>query len=73
MGEGEMENDRGMALEFERMICIQNLGGKEMLRFIRAGILVCVVMVSVVRVVFFWIMFLVTNVLAPNIGQAKIQ
>ena len=73
MGEGEMENDRGMALEFERMVCIQNLGGKEMLRFIGAGILVCVVMVSVVRVVFFWIMFLVTNVLAPNIGHAKIQ
>lgn len=53
MGEGEIENDRGMALEFERMVCIKNLGGKEMLRFIRAGISVCVVMVSVVRVVFF--------------------
>ena len=53
MGEGEMENGRGMALEFERMGCIQNLGGKEMLKFIRAGISICVVTVSVVRVVFF--------------------
>ena len=32
-----MEDDRGMAMEFESMVCIQNLGGRQMLRFMRAG------------------------------------
>ena len=52
-GEGEMEDDRGMAMEFESMISIQNLGGRQMLRFMRAGISVCVVVVLVVGMVFF--------------------
>ena len=33
-----MEDDRGMALEFESMVCIQNLGGRQMSRFMRAGL-----------------------------------
>ena len=33
-----MEDDRGMAMEFESMVCIQNLGGRQMLRFMRAGL-----------------------------------
>ena len=33
-----MEDDKGTAMEFERMVSIQNLGGREMLRFMRAGL-----------------------------------
>ena len=33
-----MEDDRGIAMKFESMICIQNLGGIQMLRFTRAGL-----------------------------------
>ena len=29
MREGETEDDRGMAMEFENMVCIQNLGGRQ--------------------------------------------
>lgn len=49
-----MVDDRGMAIEVESVVCIRNVG-RQMLRFIRAGILVCVVMVvvRVVGVVFF--------------------
>lgn len=49
-----MVDDRGMAIEVESVVCIRNVG-KQMLRFIRAGILVCVVVVvvRVVGVVFF--------------------
>ena len=35
------------------MVCIQNLGGRQILRFMRIRILVCVVVVLVVGVVFF--------------------
>lgn len=49
-----MVDDRGMAIEVESVVCIRNVG-RQMLRFIRAGILVCVVVVvvRVVGVVFF--------------------
>ena len=48
-----MEDDRGMVMEFESMVCVQKLGRRKMLRFMRTGILVCVVVVLVVGVVFF--------------------
>ena len=38
MTEGEMEDDRGMAMEFESVVCMQNLGGRQMLRFMGAGL-----------------------------------
>lgn len=49
-----MVDDRGMAIEVESVVCIRNVG-RQMLRFIRASILVCVVVVvvRVVGVVFF--------------------
>ena len=49
-----MVDDRGMAIEVESVVCIRNVG-RQMLRFIRAGILVCVVVVvvRVVGIVFF--------------------
>lgn len=49
-----MVDDRGMVIEVESVVCIRNVG-RQMLRFIRAGILVCVVVVvvRVVGVVFF--------------------
>ena len=49
-----MVDDRGMVIEVESVVCIRNVG-RQMLRFIRAGILVCVVLVvvRVVGVVFF--------------------
>ena len=52
-GEGEMENDRGMVMVDECVVYIRNLGGRLVLIFTRAGILVCVVGVVVVGVVFF--------------------
>ena len=33
-----MEDDRGMAMEFESVVCMQNLGGRQMLRSMRAGL-----------------------------------
>ena len=53
-----MEDNRGMAMEFESMVCIKNLGGRQMLKFLRTGISVCVMVVLVVRVVFFGECFL---------------
>lgn len=49
-----MVDDRGMVIEVESVVCTRNVG-RQMLRFIRAGILVCVVVVvvRVVGVVFF--------------------
>ena len=38
MREGEVKDGRGTAMEFERMVCIQNLGWKQMLRFMRADL-----------------------------------
>ena len=61
-----MEDDRGMAIEFESMVCIQNLGGRQMLRFMRAGL--CGGGVGG-RSGVFQRMFLVTKV--PKIKQAK--
>lgn len=52
MGEGEMENDRGMVTEVEYVVFIRNLGGRLVLIFIMAGILVCVVGVVLQGVVF---------------------
>ena len=63
-----MEDDRGMAMEFESMVCIQNLGGRQMLRFMRAGL--CGGGVGGGSGVF-QRMFLVTKVLVPNIKQVK--
>ena len=68
MGKGEMEDDRVMAMEFESMVCIQNLGGRHVeiyegryfgLRGDGVGGEIGV----------FQRMFLVTKV--TNIGQAK--
>ena len=53
MGEGEIEGDNDMFTEDEYVVCIQNVGEKLVLIFIRAGILVCVVAVVVVGVKFF--------------------
>ena len=61
-----MEDDRGMAMELERMVYIQNLGGKQMLRFMRASL--CSGGVGGGSGVF-QRMFFVTKV--PNIKQAK--
>ena len=55
MGEGEMEDDRGMVMEDECMIHIQNIGGSLVLIFIREGILDCLVAVVVAGVVFFFL------------------
>ena len=33
-----MEDGRCMAMEFESMVCIQDLGGRQMLRFMRADL-----------------------------------
>ena len=33
-----MEDDKGMAREFESMVCIQNLGRRQMLRFMRVDL-----------------------------------
>lgn len=43
MEEGEMEDDRGIAMELQSMVCIQDLCGRQKLRFMRAVISVCVV------------------------------
>ena len=55
---------RGIAKEFESMVCIQNLGGRQMLRFMRAGL--CGAGVGG-RSGVFQRMSLVTKVLVPNI------
>ena len=48
-------DDRGIVIEVEFMVCIQNLGGRQILRFMREGILVWVmgVVVVVVGMLFF--------------------
>ena len=66
MREGEVKDGRGTAMEFERMVCIQNLGWKQMLRFMRADL--CDGGVGGGSGVF-QRMFFVTKV--PNIKQAK--
>ena len=53
MSEDEMEDDRGMVMEVECVVCTQNLGGKLVLIFIIAGISICMVVVVVVGVMFF--------------------
>ena len=53
MDEGEMEDDSGKVIEDKRLVQIWNLGGRLMLIFITAAILVCVVVVGVVGVSFF--------------------
>ena len=64
--EGEVEDGKGMAMEFESMVSIQNLGGRQMLRFMRVGL--CGGGVGG-RSDVFQRMLLVTK--APNIKQAK--
>ena len=66
MREGEVKDGRGTAMEFERMVCIQNLGWKQMLRFMRADL--CDGGVGGGSGVF-QRMFFVTKV--PNIKQTK--
>ena len=41
-----MEDDRGMIVAVEEVVFIQNLGGRQMLRFIRADKSICVVVVA---------------------------
>ena len=53
MDEGEIKNDNDMFMEDECVVCIRNLGGKLVLIFIMAGILVCVVAVVLVRMELF--------------------
>ena len=43
MGAREVEDDIGMVMEVECVVCIRNLGGRLVLIFIMAGVLVCVV------------------------------
>ena len=68
MREGETEDGRGMVMEFERMVCVQNLGGRQMSRFRRAGL--CGGGFGGGSGVF-QRMFLVAKVLEPNTKQAK--
>ena len=63
-----MEDGRGMAMEFESIVCIQNLGGRQMLRFMRASL--CGGGVGGGSGVF-QRMFLVTKVFVPNIKTRK--
>ena len=53
MREGEMEDDRGMVMEVQCVVCIQNLGERPVLILIIVGISICMVVVVVVVVVFF--------------------
>ena len=41
-----MEDDRGMIVAVEEVVFIQNLGGRQRLRFIRADNSICVVVVA---------------------------
>lgn len=41
-----MEDDRGMIVAVEEVVFIQNLGGRQMLRFMRADKSICVVVVA---------------------------
>ena len=69
MDQGEMEDDRGMIVEDECVVCIRNLFGRLVLIFIRAGVLVCAVVVVDVGVVFFGERFLsVTDVECLGVG-----
>ena len=36
-----MEDERDMVIEVETMVCMQNLGGRQMFRLMRAGISIC--------------------------------
>ena len=47
-----MEDDKGMGMEDECVVCIQNLSEMLVFIFIRADISVCVVVVMVAEVVF---------------------
>ena len=60
-----MEDDRGMAMESESMVCIQNLGSRQILRFMKAGL--CGGGGGGGGSGVFQRMFLVTRVLVPNI------
>ena len=48
MGEVEIEEGRGMVMEVEGVVCVDNLGGKQVLILMKTGILVSVVVVMVV-------------------------
>ena len=55
-----MEDDGDMVIEFDRIFFVRKLSGRKMLKFIRAGISVCVVLVVMVLMKYiFWSMFLV--------------
>ena len=63
MGEGEMDDDRGIVMEVEFVISMQNLGGRLVFIFIKAGILVFMVEVTVMGIMLFGEhSFLVTEV-----------
>lgn len=53
MNEGEMGDDRGVAMKVEDMVCVLSPCRRQVLIFMRVSILVCVMAVMVVRVVFF--------------------
>lgn len=42
MREGKLKDDRDMVTELEGIAFVQNLGGRQMLRFMWVAILVCV-------------------------------
>ena len=42
MGEGKLKDDRDMIIEVEGMTFVRNLDGRQILRFMRVAILVCV-------------------------------
>ena len=42
MGECKLADDRNMVIEVEGMVFVRNWGGRQMLRFMRAAISVCV-------------------------------
>ena len=50
MGAGEMEDNRGIVMEGECVVGVQNLGGRLLLMLLRAGVLVGVVVLVVVGV-----------------------
>lgn len=47
-GEGQMGDDRNMVIEAEGIAFVKNVGGRQMLRFMRAGTSVCVMLEGVV-------------------------
>ena len=66
-----MEDDRGMAMESESMVCIQNLGSRQILRFMKAGLCGGGGGGGGGGSGVFQRMFLVTKVLVQSIKQAK--